>query len=273
MAGRLSGRVALITGAARGQGRAHAIRLAAEGADIIAVDLAGPLPEGVPYDPATPNDLAETGRLVRDAGSRVITSITDVREHDRLCAEVTAAVGELQRLDIIVANAGICIPEPWDTITEQSFRTVLDVNVVGTWNTVMAGACHIIDGGRGGSVILTSSYAGLKMQPFMVHYTASKHALTGMTRAFAAELGPHAIRVNSVHPGPVLTEMGSGQMINAIAAAIETNPTLNNMGTPFLPQWVVYPEDVAEAVLWLASDESRFVTAAAVPVDSGMAQF
>ena len=273
MADRLSGRVALVTGAARGQGRAHAIRLAREGADIIAVDLAGPLPERVPYEPATPEDLAETQRLVQALNRRAVFSVADIRDLDQLSRAVAAAVGELGRLDVIVANAGICIPEPWNTISEQSFRDVIDTNVVGTWNTVMAGVPHIIDGRHGGSIILTGSTAGLKMQPFMVHYTASKHAVTGMARAFAAELGPHNIRVNSVHPGPVLTEMGGGTMINAIAAAIETNPTLNGMGTPFLPQWVVYPEDVAEAVCWLACDESRFVTAVALPVDSGMAQF
>jgi SDR family mycofactocin-dependent oxidoreductase len=270
---RLSERVVLVTGAARGQGRAHALRLADEGADIIAVDLAGPLPQQVPYESATPDDLAETTRLVRALGRRVIASVADVRHLDQLRAVVDAAVAELGRLDVIVANAGICIPEPWNMITESTFRDVIDTNVVGTWNTVMAGAPHIIDGGRGGSIILISSTAGVKMQPFMVHYTASKHAVTGMTRAFAAELGPHNVRVNSVHPGAVLSEMGSGKMIEAIAAAIETNPQLNHMITPFLPQWVVYPEDVAEAVCWLASDESRFVTAIAMPVDAGASQF
>jgi SDR family mycofactocin-dependent oxidoreductase len=273
LAGRLSGRVALVTGAARGQGRAHAIRLAGEGADIIAVDLAGPLPERVPYESATPDDLADTERQIRTLGRRVVSSVADIRDLGQLRGAVDAAVDDLGRLDVIVANAGICIPEPWNTITEKSFRDVIDTNVVGTWNTVMAGAQHIIAGGLGGSIILISSTAGLKMQPFMVHYTASKHAVTGMTRAFAAELGPHNIRVNSVHPGPVLSEMGGGGMIDAIAAAIESNPTLNNMGTPFLPQWVVYPEDVAAAVCWLASDESRFVTAVALPVDSGIAQY
>lgn len=273
LAGRLTGRVALVTGAARGQGRAHAIRLAGEGADIIAVDLAGPLPDSVPYESATPDDLAETERQVLNLGRRAVSAIADVRQLDQLREAVDAAVADLGRLDVIVANAGICVPEPWNIVTEKSFRDVIDTNVVGTWNTVMAGAQHIIGGGRGGSIILISSIAGLKMQPFMVHYTASKHAVTGMTRAFAAELGPHNIRVNSVHPGPVLSEMGGGRMIDAIAAAIESNPALNHMGTPFLPQWVVYPEDVAAAVCWLASDESRFVTAVALPVDSGMTHF
>jgi SDR family mycofactocin-dependent oxidoreductase len=265
--------VALVTGAARGQGRVHATRLAGEGADIIAVDLAGPLPEQVPYASATPDDLVETERQVIALGRRVVASAADIRRQDQLREAVDAAVEELGRLDVIVANAGICIPEAWNTITESSFREVIDTNVVGTWNTVMAGAPHIISGGRGGSIIMIGSVAGVKMQPFMVHYTASKHAVTGMARAFAAELGPENIRVNSVHPGPVVSDMSGEKLIHAMAAAIETNPAINTMSTPFLPQWVVYPEDVAAAVCWLASDESRFVTAVAMPVDAGIAHF
>ncbi len=149
----------------------------------------------------------------------------------------------------------------------------MDINVTGTWNTVMAGADKIIEGGRGGSIILISSAAGMKMQPFMVHYTASKHAVTGMARAFAAELGKHSIRVNSVHPGPVNTAMGTGDMVAAIGKAMETNPQLSNMLTPFLPNWVAEPEDIADAVCWLASDESRNVTAAQIPVDQGSTQY
>ena len=273
MTGRLSGKVAFITGAARGQGRAHAVRMATEGADIIAVDVAGPLPAGVRYESATPADLAETVRLVEQAGGRISSAAADIRDAEALGSAVDTGVAAFGRLDVIVANAGICIPAPWNEITLESFRDVIDVNVTGTWNTVMAGAQHIIDGGRGGSIILISSYAGVKVQPYMVHYTASKHAVTGMARAFAAELGKHEIRVNSVHPGPVNTPMGGGEMIAALFAAIETNPTLNNMGTPFLPQWAAEPEDVAAAVCWLASDESRFVTATRLSVDQGMAQF
>jgi SDR family mycofactocin-dependent oxidoreductase len=273
MSGRLAGRVAFITGAARGQGRAHAVRIAREGADIIAVDIAGKLPSCVPYDSATPDDLAETSRLVEATGRRIFASAIDVRDFDGLCETVSSAVATLGRLDVIVANAGVAAPQVWNKITPESFADVLDINVTGVWNTVMAGAQHIIDGGRGGSIILTSSAAGLKMQPFMVHYTASKHAVTGMARAFAAELGPHAIRVNSVHPGPVNTAMGSGDMVAAVASANETIPQMANVLTPFLPNWVCEPEDIADAVCWLASDESRYVTAAAVPVDQGSTQY
>jgi SDR family mycofactocin-dependent oxidoreductase len=273
MTGRLTGKVAFITGAARGQGRAHAVRMAREGADIIAVDVAGKLPSCVPYDSATPEDLAETVRLVEATGRRILASAVDIRDFDGLCDAVDDGVAALGRLDIIVANAGISAPQAWNEITPESFRDVMDVNVTGTWNTVMAGAQKIIDGGLGGSIILISSAAGLKIQPFMVHYTASKHAVTGMARAFAAELGKHSIRVNSVHPGPVNTAMGSGEMVAAITSTTETNPQLANMLTPFLPSWVAEPEDVADAVCWLASDESRNVTAAAIPVDQGSTQY
>jgi SDR family mycofactocin-dependent oxidoreductase len=273
MTGRLTGKVAFITGAARGQGRAHAVRMAREGADIIAVDVAGKLPSCVPYDSATPEDLAETVRLIEATDRRILASAVDIRDFDGLCEVVDDAVAALGRLDVIVANAGISAPQAWNEITPESFRDVMDVNVTGTWNTVMAGAQKIIDGGRGGSIILISSAAGLKIQPFMVHYTASKHAVTGMARAFAAELGKHSIRVNSVHPGPVNTAMGSGEMVAAITSTAETNPQLANMLTPFLPSWVAEPEDVADAVCWLASDESRNVTAAAIPVDQGSTQY
>ncbi len=145
---------------------------------------------------------------------------------------------------------------------------MIDVNVTGTWNTVMAGAQLIVDGGRGGSIILISSAAGVKLQPFMIHYTASKHAVTGMARAFAAELGKHSIRVNSVHPGPVVTAMGSPQLVKAMAKAAEAddNHALLNVLTPFLPTWVAQPEDIADAVCWLAGDESKMVTAQAISV-------
>ncbi|OIN78716.1 mycofactocin-coupled SDR family oxidoreductase [Mycobacterium malmoense] len=266
----IPGKVALITGAARGQGRAHAVRLSAEGADIIAVDIAGPLPSSVPYDSPTPGDLAETARLVNANGRKVVTEAVDIRELDALKAAVDRAVGELGRLDIIVANAGICSPAPWDQITPQAFRDTIDTNVTGTWNTVMAGAHHIIDGGRGGSIILIGSAAGINMQSFMIHYTASKHAVVGMARAFAAELGRHNIRVNSLNPGAVATPMGTGRMRDALQAAADSYPHLRGMHKPLLPEGIAQPEDIADAVAWLASDQSRLVTATQVSVDIGV---
>jgi SDR family mycofactocin-dependent oxidoreductase len=273
--GRLTDKVAFITGAARGQGRAHAVRLAGEGADIIAVDLADKLPSCAPYPSSTPEDLAETARLVEATGRRILTTAVDTRDLDGMRKTVNEGVATLGRLDIIVANAGISAPAAWNEITPEAFRDVMDVNVTGTWNTVMAGAQHIIDCGRGGSIILIGSAAGIKLQPFMIHYTASKHAVTGMARAFAAELGKHSIRVNSVHPGPVITEMGSQEMVAAIGKAAEAdgNQALMKMLTPFLPSWVAQPEDIADAVCWLASDESRLVTAQAISVDQGSTQY
>jgi SDR family mycofactocin-dependent oxidoreductase len=273
MTGRLAGKVAFITGAARGQGRAHAVRMATEGADIIAVDIAGKLPDCVPYDSASPEQLAETVSLVEATGRRILSSVVDTRDYDGLREAVNAGVAELGRLDVIVANAGIAAPQIWNEITPESFRDVMDINATGTWNTVMAGAQHIIDGGRGGSVILISSAAGVKMQPFMIHYTTSKHAITGMARAFAAELGKHSIRVNSVHPGAVNSDMGSGDMIGAIGRTMESNPQLAHMVTPFLPTWMAEPEDIADAVLWLATDESKLVTATAMSIDQGATQY
>ena len=271
MAGRLSGKVAFITGAARGQGRAHAVRLAGEGADILALDLAGPLP-GVPYDSPDPGDLAETARLVEDLDRRIVTHQGDVRDLEGMTAFVDSGVAELGRLDIVVANAGICIPATWDETTPTMFADTMDINVTGVWNTVMATAHHLIAGG-GGSIVLTSSYAGKKMQPFMVHYTTSKHAVTGMTRAFAAELGQHRIRVNSVHPGPVNTPMGSGDMVAAITRTNESNPKLAGMGTSFLPEYSVEAEDISAAVAFLASDDAKFITAEHLSIDLGQQYF
>ncbi|OBA86622.1 3-ketoacyl-ACP reductase [Mycobacteriaceae bacterium 1482268.1] len=267
----MTDRVALITGAARGQGRAHAVRLSADGADVILVDIAGPLPPSVPYDSATPEDLAETAALVTANGRRAVTAIVDTRDHDGLCAAVDAGVAELGRLDVIVANAGICVPARWDQVSPRDFQDTIDINVVGTWNTVMAGAKHIIAGGRGGSIILIGSAAGVTMEPFMIAYTASKHAVTGLARAFAAELGKYKIRVNSLHPGSVATPMGSGRMIEAMTEAATSNPTLRRGFTKqLLPDAITMPEDIANAVAWLASDDSRYVTAAAIPVDVGV---
>jgi SDR family mycofactocin-dependent oxidoreductase len=268
---RLAGKVALITGAARGQGRAHAHRLSAEGADVILIDVAGPLPASVPYDSPTPEDLAETARLVNGTGRHAVAAKVDIRDLDALRGAVDDAVAELGRLDVIVANAGICCPSPWDQITAEAFRDTIDTNVVGTWNTVMAGTHHIIKGDRGGSIILVGSAAGVKMQAFMVHYTASKHAITGMARGLAAELGRHHIRVNSLHPGAVASPMVTGRMRETLQAAADTYPYLQGMHKPLLPEGIAQPEDIADAVAWLASDESKFVTATAVSVDLGVA--
>lgn len=272
MAGRLEGKVAFITGVARGQGRTHAVRLASEGADIIGLDIAGPIIEAIPYDESTPQDLEETRRLVEAQGRRALLSVCDVRDLDGMKKIVDDGVAELGRLDVVVANAGICIPQVWDSITPETFGTTLEINTTGVWNTVMATAHHVIAAG-GGSIILTSSYAGKKVQPFMVHYTTSKHALVGMTRAFAAELGPKNVRVNSIHPGGVATPMGGGDMVSQLEAVGETNPPLNLMGTTFLEQTFAEPEEISNVVAFLAADESKFITAEHISIDGGSQYF
>jgi SDR family mycofactocin-dependent oxidoreductase len=271
VAGRVQGKVALITGAARGQGRAHAVRLAREGADIVAVDVAAPLPS-VAYDSATPQDLAETAALVEGLDRRIVTARVDVRDLDALKGAVDDAVTELGRLDIVVANAGICVPAQWDEVTPKIFDDTISTNVTGVWNTVMAGAPHLVTAG-GGSIILISSAAGLKVQPFMVPYTASKWAVRGMAKAFAAELGVHRIRVNSLHPTGVNTPMGTGDMQAVLGRAMAGNPRLAPMFTNILPVEVTQPEDVADSVLFLASDESKYVTAHELAVDAGVTEF
>jgi SDR family mycofactocin-dependent oxidoreductase len=271
MSGRVAGKVALVTGAARGQGRADALRLAQEGADVILVDVCAPLPS-VPYDSATPEDLAETVRLVEKTGRRVISAIADVRDLDTLRRVVDDAVGQLGRLDVVVANAGICVPKAWDHVTPTIFDDTISTNVTGVWNTVMVGAPHLVRSG-GGSIILISSAAGIKVQPFMVPYTTSKFAVRGMAKAFAAELGQHNIRVNSVHPTGVSTPMGSGNMQAEIGAAIAGYDRLGAMFMNMLPVDITEPEDVADTVLFLASDESRFITAHEIAPDAGVTEF
>ena len=271
MGDRVAGKVALVTGGARGQGRADALRLAQEGADVIIVDVCAPLPS-VPYDSATPGDLAETVALIEKTGRGVISAIVDVRDLEKLREVVDAAVAELGRLDVIVANAGICVPKPWDQVTPRIYEDTISTNVTGTWNTVMVGAPHLVKAG-GGSVILISSAAGLKVQPFMVPYTTSKFAVRGMAKAFAAELGKYGIRVNSVHPTGVNTPMGTGDMRAELDAAIAGYDRLGAMFVNMLPVEGTEPEDVADTVLFLASDESKYITAHELAPDAGVTEF
>ena len=269
--GKLDSKVAFVTGAARGQGRAHAVRLAQEGADILALDLCGPLPD-VSYESATPEDLKETTRLVEAQGRRILTAECDVRDLDTMSEFIEAGVAELGRLDVVVANAGICSPLPWDEVTPAMFANTLDINVTGVWNTVMVSAPHVARAG-GGSIILISSAAGLKVQPFMVHYTTSKFAVRGMAKAFAAELAKDHIRVNSVHPTGVNTPMGTGNIQEVLGRAMADNPRPAAMFTNMLPVESTEPEDVADAIVFLASTESKFVTAHELAVDAGVTQY
>jgi NAD(P)-dependent dehydrogenase (short-subunit alcohol dehydrogenase family) len=194
--------------------------------------------------------------------------LADVRDLAAMRTAVDAAVGDLGRLDVVVANAGICTPTAWDEVTPQQFQDTIDINVTGVWNTVMVGAPHLVRAG-GGSVILISSAAGLKVQPFMVHYTTSKFAVRGMAKAFATELARHSIRVNSVHPTGVNTPMGTGDMQAVIGKAMATDQRLGMMFANMLPVEGTQPDDVSDTVLFLASDESKYVTAHELAPDAG----
>ena len=269
--GRVEGKVAFITGAARGQGRSHAIRLAEEGADIIAVDLCAPV-RNVPYPAATPDDLAETVKLVEALDRRIIATQVDTRDRDALKAAIDTGVAELGKLDIVVANAGICIIGGWDQITPEVWQDTLDVNLTGTWNTVQLAAPHLIANG-GGSVIMTSSAAGLKGLPFLTPYVASKFGVTGLGKAFAHELAEYEIRVNTLHPTGVDTPMGDPAATGVFGPLLEAHPKLGGMLANSLPIESTDPVDQSNAVLFLASDEARYVTALSMTVDAGNTQF
>ncbi|WP_435159409.1 mycofactocin-coupled SDR family oxidoreductase [Amycolatopsis sacchari] len=275
--GRMDGKVVFITGAARGQGRAHAIRLAGEGADIVATDIAGPV-ESVRYAASTPEDLAETVKAVEALDRRIVSFTADVRDQDALATGLDAAVAELGGLDVVVANAGILnnVGMSWE-LSETDWRTMIDVNLSGVWHTTKAAVPHILRRGPGGSVILISSTAGLRGIPGVAHYDAAKHGVTGLARSLANELAPHRIRVNSVHPTNVRTAMIDNESSARIFRPDLDSPTFADSldalaGINMIPEPYVEVEDVADAVLFLASAESRSITGAALPVDLGMTQ-
>jgi len=274
MTGRVEGKVAFITGAARGQGRAHAVRMAQEGADIIAVDICKQI-DSVQIPLSTPEDLAETADLVKGHNRRIYTAEVDVRDFDALKAAVDAGVEQLGRLDIIVANAGIGNGgATLDKTSEGDWTDMIDVNLGGVWKTVKAGVPHILAGGRGGSIILTSSVGGLKAYPHTGHYVAAKHGVVGLMRTFAVELGAQNIRVNSVHPTNVNTPLFMNDGTMKLFRPDLENPGPDDMKVVgqmmhTLPIGWVEPEDVANAVLFLASDEARYVTGVTLPIDGG----
>ncbi len=274
MAGRVEGKVAFITGAARGQGRAHALRLAEEGADIIALDVDTQI-ENVPYATATAEDLAETVRQVEALDRRIVAETVDVRDLDKMKAFVEKGVAELGRLDIVSGNAGVDIVGPWHTMTPEIVRTTIDINLIGVWNTVMSALPHILKAGNGGSIILTSSANGLKAGPWNMAYNMAKYGVTGMTKTFAMELAKDNVRVNSVHPGGVDTPMAQGIMgveDSGFAKGNEENPNLMGMLTQWIPG-MMEPREISNAVLFLASDDSKWITGHALAVDGGMTQY
>ncbi|MDN5918253.1 MAG: mycofactocin-coupled SDR family oxidoreductase [Pseudonocardia sp.] len=273
--GHLDGKIAFITGAARGQGRAHALLLAEEGADIIATDIAAPV-DTVRYPASTPEDLAETVKSVEALDRRIYSFVADVRDYNSLQAGLADGVAELGGLDIVVANAGICndIAPSWE-IGESDWQATLDVNLTGVWHTAKAAAKHLMDRGPGGSLILISSTSGFRGIPNLAPYNAAKHGVLGLAKTLANELAPYRIRVNSIHPATVHTIMIDNESTARVFRPDLDNPTLddsldalrkvNLWDTPY-----VQVEDIANAALFLASDNSRYITGAALPVDLGM---
>ena len=274
MTGRVAGKVAFITGGARGQGRSHAVRLAQEGADIIAIDMCGPI-DNMAYPHSTPDDLAETADLVKAQDRRIVTAQVDVRDFDALKAAVDGGVEQLGRLDIIVANAGIgTFGNKLHKIREATWQDMIDVNLSGVWKTVKAGVPHLIEGGRGGSIVMTGSVGSHKALAYTGHYIAAKHGVIGLMRSFAVELGQHQIRVNSVHPSQVNTPMTMNDVTYKLFRPDLENPGPDDFApfsqmTHTLPVPWVEAGDVSNAVLFLASDESRYVTGVSLPVDAG----
>jgi SDR family mycofactocin-dependent oxidoreductase len=263
--GRVAGKRVLITGAARGLGRSHAVRLAEEGADLVLVDLCRSLPE-IEYDLATEDDLAETVRLVTEHGRRCVSRVADVRDEAALRSAVDDGADELGGLDSAVANAGVLTVAPWDRTTFDHWRTVVDVNLIGTWNTCAAAIPHLLAQG-GGSLVNISSAGATKGYPLQIPYTATKHGVVGLTLALANELAAQSIRVNSVHP----TGTPTGMIPPSFGATLgEERPDLIPMFVNAMPTPFIEPVDVSNAVLYLVSDESRFVTGLQFKVDAGV---
>jgi (+)-trans-carveol dehydrogenase len=272
---RLEGKVAFVTGAARGQGRSHAVRLAQEGADIIAVDIAAQI-ETVPFPMGTPDDLAATIEEVEALDRRIIASAVDVRDYDALKATLDAGVARLGGLDIVAANAGIVSFGRAEELTEQAWRDMIDVNLTGVWHTVKAAIPHL-RAADGGAIVITSSGAGLKGNPNLAHYVAAKHGLVGLMRTLANELAPDRVRVNTIHPGSVDTPMIQNQATYHLflpdhdAGQItrkEVAPAFQAASA--LPVPWMEPVDISNAVLFLASDEARYITGVTLPVDAGV---
>jgi SDR family mycofactocin-dependent oxidoreductase len=275
MTGKLEGKVAFITGAARGQGRSHAITLAREGADIIAVDICAQI-GSVPYPMATPEDLAQTVKEVETLDRRIVATDVDVRDYDALKQALDDGVAQLGRLDIVSANAGIVSYGRVEELPEQTWRDVIDVNLTGEWHTAKAAIPHLRAGRHGGSIILTSSDAGLKALQNLAHYVAAKHGVIGLMRTLALELAADFIRVNALAPTSVNTPMIMNEPTYRVFRPDLQNPTAEDMTGPatavnVLPIPWVEPVDISNAVLWLACDESRYVTGITLPVDAGAA--
>lgn len=273
MSKRVDGKVAFVTGAARGQGRSHALALAEEGADIIAVDICAPI-DSVDYDLATEADLAETVKLVEEMDRRIIATQTDVRDSAALSGALADGVAALGRLDIVVANAGILSASPGADLAESAWQDMLDVNLTGVYLTARAAIPHLIGGGRGGAMVFTSSALGIRAMPNVSHYVAAKAGVIGLMRSLALELAPHRIRVNTVNPSIADTDMVHNSATYRLFMPDRDHPTRDQAAevfatlNPFPVPWVE-AADVTNAVLFLVSDEGRYVTGLELKVDAG----
>ncbi|MBE1530689.1 mycofactocin-coupled SDR family oxidoreductase [Actinomadura algeriensis] len=273
--GKLDGKVAFVTGAARGQGRSHAVRLAREGAGIIATDTTATV-GSVPYPLATAADLAETVRLVEDAGGRIVARDADVRDAPAMAAAVEAGVAEFGRLDIVLANAGISAPAPTLEMSEDTWQEMIDINLTGVWKSLKASVPHIVSGGRGGAVVITSSIAAFHANENLAHYSAAKAGLVMLMKVMAKELAPHSIRVNTVHPTTVATEMVLNDATYRLFRPDLDEPTRADFEEAArainrLPVTALESDDISNAVLYLVSDDARYVTGTTQVLDAGAA--
>jgi (+)-trans-carveol dehydrogenase len=274
--GRLEGKVAFVTGAARGQGRAHCVKMAQEGADIIAVDICEQMAT-VPYELSTMEDLQETAHLVEKEDRRIVFRKADVRDRSSLQAAVDQGLETFGHLDIVVPNAGIWSNSAFVDMPDDMLHEMIDVQMFGPYNTCKVTVPQLIEQGTGGAIVILCSTAGDKGFPHQIHYNMAKHAVVGLMRTLAAELAPHFIRVNTVHPSSTNTKMIQNPAIwSAFAPGVE-NPTAADFGDKFtamnlLPIPWAEPEDTANAVAWLASDEARYITGVTLPVDAGFLQ-
>lgn len=264
----LAGKVAFVTGAARGQGRSHAVRLAQAGADIVAIDACAPVSEYAAYEAATPDDLAETVRLVEGTGRKILAEQADIRNSAALQSVVEEAVAQFGGIDILIANAGVLSWGRLWEISDEQWEDIIDTNLTGTWKTVKAVVPTMIKAGKGGSIVIVSSVSGVKGTPGNGAYVASKHGLTGITKSLTIELAEYGIRVNSIHPYGVTTPMITGDaMLKVLADHPNYLPSIAPM--PLSPNKMLEPDEVSDVVLWLVGDTSGTLAGAQVPVDKG----
>jgi SDR family mycofactocin-dependent oxidoreductase len=273
--GLVDGKVALVTGAGRGQGRSHALRLASEGADVIAIDIGPGRVETISYELASEEDLDATVKEIEGMGRRAVKAIADVRTLSDLERAVDTGLSELGKIDIVCANAGIgSWAVSWE-MTEQQWKDMIDINLTGVFNAARAALPSMVERGEGGSLVLTSSTAGLRAYANTAHYTAAKHGVIGLMKVLAQEAGPHRIRVNAVCPTTVRTPLVINDSTFELFAPHLENPTEDDVREPFeslniLPgvAWIE-PEDVSDAVVFLCSDAAKYITGVALPIDAG----